>query len=283
MKRSIRNLLLAGFATLAPLAEANAQALYPAYGYGYGYGYRPAGWYAGASTAPGDYLQGSGLYLQGLGRYLFHEAMADQIQSNRLGLENEYGRFLRWTIMHDATLRRQMLTRRNVLAREAIESRKLDRPTSSDLYLGDSLNILLGTLTAPGTELPTSLLVDIRLSADLVLCLPLHQSPTEPAVCLRDVDRAPLPPNFQALVIEADPLRFSSLRRTIRDRDGISLLDLVEFMRDFRLRFGKAEEPSQRAAFTTLHRELSRFRPTSSAPNADANADEPGQPALVRR
>ncbi|MFO0955910.1 MAG: hypothetical protein U0800_00420 [Isosphaeraceae bacterium] len=266
MTRFLRNLLLTGFAALAPALGAQAQYYYPGYGYGYG------GWY-GASTAPGDILRGEGFYYQGLGEYLVSEAVAARIHSERLGMQNEYARFIRWTVMHDATLRRQMENRRNVLARDAIETRKMTTPNRSDLYLGDSLNLLMGNLTAPGVDLPSFRLVEIRLPADLVLCLPLIRSATEPTVCLRDVDRAPLPPGFQAGVIEADPLRFSSFRRTLRDRDGVSLLDLVEFMRDFDLRFGKAEEPIQREAYSKLFNELARFRPASmNGPAPEANA-----------
>lgn len=258
MTHFVRNLVLTSLAALAPTLGANAQYVYPGYGYG--------GWYGGASTAPGDILRGEGLYYQGLGQYLVHEAMAAQIHSERLGFQNEYARFIRWTIMHDATLRRQMENRRNVLARDAIETRKAFNPTSPDLYRGDSLNLLLGNLTAPGTDLPSFRLADVRVPANVVLALPLQLSASDPAVCLRDIDRVPLPPSFQSGVIEADPLRFSSLRRTIRDQDGVTLLDLVEFLRDFQLRFGKAEEPAQREAYSILFRELAKFRPTSANP-----------------
>lgn len=292
MNLSIRTLVLTGVLGLVPAWDAHAQYFlgnygpWPAIPYGQFVGGPIAGggYLAGGNTVPGDIGRGLGVAYQGYGDLLVKEAIAARIHDDRARDWNNYDAMVRASILQEIQVRNQVLAHRNIGAQRSLTHQKRNYPTPQDLNRGDSLNLLVAELTAPWVELRGVVPGALRLDSKLVRALPLFSPAVGKSVRLDGAGSQPLDPEFINKVIKTDTLRYSAFQADLRDDRGVPLMELVEFMRAFELRFGKAEDPDQKVAFDKLYRKLMDLRPMmvmktqQDAPPARGAALQPVRP-----
>jgi hypothetical protein len=273
-----RTLVLAGLMAVLPAMSASAQYALSNYGPWPAF---PLYYQSAGSTAPGDIARGLGVYYQGYGDFLVKEAMAASIHDARARAANDYEASVRLSIMREGAMYQRLAKQRNIEALRAMEQAKKYYPTASDIHRGDAINRLLRDLADPSMELRGTRAEDIRLDARLVRALPIQAPAIGMTVRLDDSDRGGLPAEFVKNVIEADPMTYAAFQMDLKDRRGVPLMTLVEFLRAFQLQLGNAERPEERMAHEALYRKLSDLRPmlARKAPDRD---DQPNRVANVR-
>lgn len=267
MTTPLRALALSALLSFAQAAPVLAQGLpYPAqpaplppghggpYGWSWGWAWGPAG-----STVPGDVLGNAGRYLGGLGSYEAQAAWAEAVRgeelrrqavSESLGSADQFRRYNR-----NVARRRERL----IETQEAIVRARLERPTARDVHSGDTPNRLLSELSPLLSGLRALPSAGQKLDAGLVAGLPLHCPAAMTTVRLRDLRPGPQYDRLRSRAFDYQPARLAVFRRELARGGGVTLEELIGFMRTFGLRFAPAETVADRAAYEELHALLSQL------------------------